>query len=246
MSMSPQRAFSNVKMTKSSEPDRTMIIALDGPAGAGKSTIARHVASALGFQLIDTGAIYRTVAYKALQSDISLDDATPCASLARALEFSFEIAGDKNLVFCDGELVGDEIRTSQMSLAASKVSAHPEVRAALLDQQRKLGAARDSVLEGRDIGTVVFPEAELKIFLTASAEERASRRVNQLAEQGVTEDYDEVLRTIKERDHRDMTRAVAPLIAAADAVSLDTTGLAIDEIVARIVALARAHNPSRA
>lgn len=215
-----------------------MIIALDGPAGAGKSTIARHVASALGFQLIDTGAIYRTVALRALEANLSLDDAERCAELARELDFSFKIQGDRNVIFCGGEPVGDEIRTSEMSLAASTVSAHPQVRAALLDQQRKLGAARDSVLEGRDIGTVVFPDADLKIFLTASAEERASRRVSQLAEQGVTEDYEEVLRTIKERDHRDMTRPVAPLVAARDAVSLDTTGLEIDAIVARIVALA--------
>lgn len=215
-----------------------MIIALDGPAGAGKSTIALQVAASLGFQLIDTGAIYRTVALKCKEGSFDLHDGQTCADIARGLDFSFEIQGDMNQVFCNGEPVGDEIRTSEISLAASTVSAHQEVRAALLELQRTLGSAKDSVLEGRDIGTVVFPGAELKIFLTASAEERAERRVKQLAEKGIDESYDKVLEEIKERDHKDMTRDIAPLVAAPDAVTVDTTGRSIEDIVAQIVNLA--------
>jgi cytidylate kinase len=216
-----------------------MIIALDGPAGAGKSTIATQVATTLGFQLIDTGAIYRAVAHQALANDLELTDGAACAELARGLEFAFEFQDGVNRIYCNGALLGAEIREASVSLAASTVSAHPEVREALLDLQRVLGRERDSVLEGRDIGTVVFPNAEVKVFLTATPEERAKRRVSQRAEQGVTEGYDQVLSDIKERDHRDMTRAVAPLKQAEDAVALDTTGLNVDEIVARIVALVK-------
>ncbi len=215
-----------------------MVIALDGPAGAGKSTIATRVASTLGFQLIDTGAIYRTVAYRAIEEGVALDDGAACAELARELEFAFEFQDGHNRIYCGGVLLGDEIRAAEVSLAASQVSAHPEVREALLELQRQLGRARDSVLEGRDIGTVVFPDAEVKVFLTATPEERARRRVEQRAEQGVSEAYEQVLADIKERDHRDTTRVVAPLKQADDAVALDTTGLGIDEIVAQIVALA--------
>ena len=217
-----------------------MIIALDGPAGAGKSTIARRVAGALNFQLIDTGAIYRAVAWHARAQGLRLEDGEACAELARELDFRFTLQGQQNLVRCDGRELGAEIRTAQVSLDASQVSAHQEVRSALLEMQRELGRARDSVLEGRDIGTVVFPEAELKIFLTATSEERARRRVAQRAEQGVTEEYDRVLADIRARDQRDERRAVAPLKMAEDAVALDTTALEIDAIVERIVSLARA------
>ena len=161
-----------------------MVIAIDGPAGAGKSTIARKVAQALGFQLIDTGAIYRTVAYVATQRGVDLKDGGSCAEIARELDFRFELRGDENLIWCNGEVLGDEIRSEAMSLGASHVSALPRVRAALLDVQRELGRERDSVLEGRDIGTVVFPDAAHKIFLTASPDERARRRTEQLGERG--------------------------------------------------------------
>lgn len=217
-----------------------MIIALDGPAGAGKSTIAKGVAESLGFQLIDTGAIYRTVAHKALGAGLALEDGAACAALALGLDFRFAMNQGKNEIRCGEALLGDEIRTQEVGLGASQVSAHPEVRAALLDLQRRLGRERDSVLEGRDIGTVVFPDAELKIFLTASPEERAQRRVAQLALQGVSEDYEAVLQEIRERDHRDSSRAVAPLKQADDAIAVDTTGRPVEEIIAQIVSLARA------
>lgn len=214
-----------------------MIIAIDGPAGAGKSTIARQTAKRLGLQLIDTGAIYRTVALKSLEAGIDWSDGEALGQLATTLEFRFELDGDTNAVFCNDERLGTELRTQQISEGASVVSAHPQVRRALLEQQRSLGRARASVLEGRDIGTVVFPDAELKIFLTASPQERAQRRVEQLVAQGQVADYDQILREIIERDERDSSREHAPLMRAQDAVEVDTTGLEIDAIVDKIVAL---------
>lgn len=214
-----------------------MIIAIDGPAGAGKSTIARQTAKRLGLQLIDTGAIYRTVALKALTAGIDWSDGDALGKLAATLEFRFELEDDTNLVFCNEEVLGTELRTQQISEGASVVSAHPQVRRALLEQQRSLGRARSSVLEGRDIGTVVFPDAPLKIFLTASAQERAQRRVEQLVSQGQVADYDQILREIIERDERDSSREHAPLLRAQDAIEVDTTGLEIDAIVDKIVAL---------
>lgn len=211
-----------------------MIIAIDGPAGAGKSTIALRVAQELGFQLVDTGAIYRTVAFHARQQGVALEDGAALAELARSLSFAFELRGDQNVVVCNGAEMGQEIRTAENSMAASVVSAVPEVRAALLDLQRDIGHAQDSVLEGRDIGTVVFPDADVKIFLTASAEVRADRRTRQLIEAGAPADYDAILREIRERDERDSTRAVAPLKQAADAVAIDSTAAPPDE-VARLI-----------
>lgn len=213
-----------------------MIVAIDGPAGAGKSTIARAVARELGFQLVDTGAIYRCVAYEATQRGVALDDGVALAALARSLSFRFELRGDDiNLVFCNGAQVGPEIRTQANSQAASLVSAVPEVRAALLDVQREIGRASDSVLEGRDIGTVVFPDADVKIFLTATPEVRAQRRTDQLEESGQGADYDVILREIRERDARDSGREVAPLIQAHDAVLIDSTAHSRDEVVHQIL-----------
>lgn len=213
------------------------IVAIDGPAGAGKSTIARRVAEELGFQLVDTGAIYRTVAYKALQLDIELEDGHSLAQLAADLDFEFRLVDGTNQILCNGEQLGDEIRTADVSRAASFVSAHPEVREALLNIQRSLGRASSSVFEGRDIGTVVFPNADVKVFLTASAKERARRRVEQIEEKGGQADYAETLREISERDERDSQRAAAPLVQADDAVAIDSTQKSIDEVVEEIVAL---------
>jgi cytidylate kinase len=217
-----------------------MIIAIDGPAGAGKSTIASRVAEQLGFQLIDTGALYRIVALRATERGVDPADGAACAAVARSLQLAFEHVGGKNTLMCDGQAVGEEIRSEAVSQLASKISAHPAVRAALLDVQRRMGAARSSVLEGRDIGTVVCPAAQVKVFMTATDEERARRRTAQLAAKGQPADYDAILRDIRERDARDAGREVAPLVQAADAHVIDTTGLDIDDIVARIVALARA------
>jgi len=211
--------------------EEDMIIAIDGPAGAGKSTIARQLAEALGYQLIDTGAIYRSVALFAGRAGVSVEDGPACARVARGLDFRFELSGGVNHIYCGEELLGDEIRTPEMSLGASRVSAHPEVRAALLELQRQLGRARDSVLEGRDIGTVVFPDADIKIFLTATGEERARRRVEQLAERGDVVDYAEILAQINERDERDASRDIAPLKPAEDSLLVDSTQLDIAQVI---------------
>ena len=213
-----------------------MIIAIDGPAGAGKSTIAKAVAERQGFQLIDTGAIYRTVAYQALDAGVNLEDGSALAELASRLDFEFVLTEGVNRISCNGAVLGDEIRVQEVSLAASVVSAHPEVRAALLDIQRNLGHARSSVLEGRDIGTVVFPDAEVKIFLTATDVERARRRVAQIEERGESADYNAILEDIRTRDRRDTERAAAPLVQADDALGIDSTKFTIDEVVDQVLA----------
>ena len=199
-----------------------MLIAIDGPAGAGKSTVARAVAEALGFTYLDSGAMYRCIALAELRG--------VAHPLACAIAFD-----DDGAILLDGEDVSGQIRTPQVSERASEVAARPEVRERLVELQRELISRGDYVAEGRDIGTVVAPDAELKVYLTASAEERARRRA---AETGA--DPDEVLRDQLQRDERDSTREHSPLTAAADAVEVDTTGLQIDEVVRRIVDLAGA------
>lgn len=216
-----------------------MIVAIDGPAGAGKSTIAQAVARELGLQLIDTGAMYRTVAYLALQRGVSLEDASALAEVARGLDFSFELVGNENRATCNGVALGTEIRSEEVSRASSVVSQYPAVREALVALQRKMGERQDSVMEGRDIGTVVFPDAQVKVFLTASPQERARRRVEQLRERGSQANYEQILSDIVARDERDSTRAAAPLVAAPDAVQIDSTAHTIDEVVSQIVGLAR-------
>ena len=218
----------------------SQIIAIDGPAGAGKSTIAAQVAQRLGYQLIDTGAIYRVVAHKAQEQGIDLNDAQACARVAQGLEFAFAFEEGVNRITCNGEPVGQEIRTPQAGQAASVVSAHGPVRDALLELQRSIGRARPSVLEGRDIGTVVFPDARCKIFLTASPQERAQRRLEQMKQSGQdTLTYDQILEEIQARDTRDATRALAPLKPAPDAHHVDTTSRGITDIVEEIVARAQ-------
>jgi cytidylate kinase len=210
-----------------------MIVAIDGPAGAGKSTVARRVADRLDFHLIDTGALYRIVALRALEAGLDPDDGEAIAELARALELDFSEDG----LTCDGEVVGDEIRTPEVSQTTSQISSLPPVREALLGVQRRIGRRRDSVLEGRDIGTVVFPEAEVKIFLTATAEERGRRRWEELTERGESAELDEVVEEMRQRDKRDRSRDVAPLKQASDAVVVDSTELDPDEVVDRILAI---------
>ena len=197
-----------------------MLVAIDGPAGAGKSTVARAVAAALGFTYLDTGAMYRTVALASLRGA-----ADPTA-------VAIELTGDT--VLADGEDVSDAIRTPEVSEAASRVSSEPRVRRALVEKQRALIAGGDWVAEGRDIGTVVAPDAEVKVWLTADPQERARRRAEQLGADAAT-----VLREQVLRDERDASRAESPMKPAPDAVEVDTTGLSIDEVVERIVGLAR-------
>lgn len=221
-----------------------MIIAIDGPSGAGKSTVAKAVAKELGFSCLDTGAMYRSIAWKALDTGISLDDAAALSALAGSHEISFgHEQGDPvpRRVFIDGEEVTDEIRTARIDKSVSRVSAIAGVRTALVAQQQRLGAAGDYVVEGRDIGTVVFPDAELKVFMTASAEERARRRVRQNEQRGIgSVDFDEVLADIIARDEVDSARETSPLRPADDALMLDSTSLPIDEVIATICAEARA------
>lgn len=214
-----------------------MIIAIDGPAGSGKSTISARLAAALGYQLIDTGALYRCVALKGIRLALDLSDGVALGKVAAGMQVRFRFEDGRNRVFLDGDDVTDAIRTAEAGAGASRVASHPEVRAALLGVQRQLGRAHDSVMEGRDIGTVVFPDADRKVYLTASLDERARRR---WAEFGVELPLEEVKRQIQERDERDMNRSVAPLVQASDAVLVDTTGLGLDEVVAelkRIVSL---------
>lgn len=207
-----------------------MVIALDGPAGAGKSTVARAVAAALGFTYLDSGAMYRCVALAALRRGADLDDPDEIGALARALEIAF----DGERVGLDGEDVSAAIREPAVTQASSRVSVHPAVREALVARQRQLIDRGSYVAEGRDIGTVVSPDSPLKVFLTASPEERARRRAAQTGEDEAT-----VLVAQRERDERDERREHSALCAAEDAVELDSTGLSLDEVVARVVGLAR-------
>ena len=207
-----------------------MVIAIDGPAGAGKSTVARGVARALGFTYLDSGAMYRCVALAALDRNMDLDDGERLGEMAWDLDVGF----DGDTVKLDGKAVEGRIRSPEVTIAASKVSVHPQVRQAMVKRQRELIAAGNYVAEGRDIGTVVSPDSPLKVFLTASEEERARRRA---AETGAS--VDEVRRAIEDRDRRDRGREHGALRAADDSVDLDTTDLSPDEVVERIAALAR-------
>lgn len=217
-----------------------MIIAIDGPAASGKSTVAKAVARRLGVRHLDTGAMYRAVAWLALEAGVPLDDAESLAELAMEHPISFDYAGNAAIataVFIAGDEVTRAIRTPEVDAAVSPVSAVPAVRQALVAQQRTLADANDTVVEGRDIGTVVFPHADVKVFLTASAEERARRRQLDMAAQGLDIGQAEVQARLERRDHYDSTREASPLAAAEDATLLDTTGLSVDEVVDRIVGL---------
>lgn len=221
-----------------------MIIAIDGPSGAGKSTVAKAVAKELGFSCLDTGAMYRSVAWRALHDGVSLEDAEAVGALAHSCTISFRHEqGDPvpRRVFVDGVEVTGAIRTAEIDRSVSAVSAVPAVRQALLDQQRRIGSEGNYVVEGRDIGTEVFPNAEVKVFLTASAEERAHRRVRQNADRGIGSiDYQEVLDDIIRRDELDSSRDTAPLRPAEDAVLLDSSSMHVEEVIGSICGLARA------
>lgn len=213
-----------------------IVVALDGPAGVGKSTIAMRLAHLLGLTYVETGAIYRLVALVAGRSGVSLDDEESLAGIAASLPMSFRFEAGENHVQLGDEDVTQSLRAPEMGGAASRVSAWGRVREALLDVQRKLAQqGRGAVLEGRDIGTVVFPDADCKFFITASAEVRAHRRQNQLAEKGTQVDFATLLADIQKRDHDDSTRAVAPLKAADDATTVDTSVLTIAEVLAELV-----------
>jgi cytidylate kinase len=219
---------------------RPIIVALDGPAGAGKSTVAKLVAARVGLSLVDTGAIYRTLALCALRSGASVDDGPGLGAIAATLpeRLRFRVQEGQNRVFLEDEDVSSAIRTPAVSTAASSVARHPEVRGALLGLQRALGRlGKGSVLEGRDIGTVVFPDADVKAFVTAAPEERARRRLAELAARGEAADYETVLAEIVARDKQDAERPVAPLKPAPDATIVDTTGKTLEQVTDEIVAL---------
>ena len=214
------------------------IIAIDGPSGAGKSTISKLLAERLGYMYIDTGAMYRTAALLALEAGIPLAAGKRVAELCKDLEFSFRVEGNLVHVLCNGRDVTAAIRTHDMGMHASDVSKNPEVREALVNLQRALGRKHDAILEGRDIGTVVFPDAEVKFYLDASLEERARRRYKELREKGETVSLEKVKETMRKRDINDSQRNIAPLKPANDAIRIDTTGkdipTVIDELLSHI------------
>ncbi|OAA28474.1 cytidylate kinase [Kosmotoga arenicorallina S304] len=208
-----------------------MKIAIDGPAGSGKSTIAKLLAEKLGFEYIDTGAMYRALAWKMLRSGYSCELKEDIEKVIKNSAFSLK----ESKLLLDGAPVGEEIRTSKISLLASRIATIPEIRAFLTGEQRKLAENRDVVMEGRDIGTVVLPDAEYKFYITASPRERARRRYKQLKEMGINADYDAILREISYRDENDSSREIAPLKPADDAIVIDTTGMNLSEVIRLIL-----------
>lgn len=216
----------------------SVAIAIDGPAGAGKSTIAKRVAEELNFMYVDTGALYRAVALCAIQKNIEPDDSQRVSEMLSEIkvQLAFNYRFEK-VVLLDGRDVSSQIRTPEVSMAASKISALPQVRAYLLDLQRDIAKENNVIMDGRDIGTVVLPDARVKIFLTASPQVRAERRYKELAEKGADVSFDEVLRDVNERDYNDSHRQTAPLKPAEDSVFVDTTDLDFEQSVEKIISV---------
>jgi cytidylate kinase len=219
--------------------EKTLIVTIDGPAGSGKSTIAKAVARRLAFSYLDTGALYRAVAVEIMRRHLSPEDVEGLSILFSETAISLVRDGMEQRVKVNGRDVTDELRSEAVSLLASRISAKPEVRAFLLDIQRRRGRSGTLVAEGRDMGTVVFPEAEIKFFLDASAEERARRRYRELRAKGEAVDYDKILKDLIVRDRQDRERVHAPLRAAPDAAVIDTTRLRIDEVIDAILGVIR-------
>ena len=212
---------------------RPFIVAIDGPAGAGKSSVSKLLARRMGFALVDTGAIYRCVALMATREGIPFDDDTSLGELMGRVRIHFQVVGEENHVFLGGQDVSGDIRTPEISMASSQVSGRPVVRAGLLQLQRRLAleAGKGAILEGRDIGTVVFPDADAKFFLEASPEVRARRRFEELFQKGVESSLEDVLADQMKRDRDDSARAVAPLKAAEDALRVDSSRSPLSEVV---------------
>ncbi|MBE6581311.1 MAG: (d)CMP kinase [Ruminococcaceae bacterium] len=212
-------------------------IAIDGPSGAGKSSIAKAVAARLGIVYVDTGALYRTIGYYVRSKGFARDDIAGIISCLPDIAIEVRYENGAQHVYLNGEDLGDRIREPEISMYASAVSAVPEVRTFLLDTQRDIAAKNSVIMDGRDIGTVILPNADVKIFMTASNEARAERRTKELLAKGIDAKYEDVLREMIERDHNDSTRAVAPAVAAPDALLLDNSAMTIEENVAAVLAI---------
>ena len=217
-------------------------VAIDGPGGAGKSTIARVAAERLGFIYVDTGAMYRTIGLYAVRQGVSPSDQEAVVALLPEIRLAIRFVEGEQHVFLNGEDVSEAIREPSISMAASQVSALPPVRNFLLELQRSFAKQYDVIMDGRDIGTVVLPKAQVKIFLTASAEVRAKRRLLQLQEKGVPADYDTVLKELEQRDYQDSHRAVAPLRPSGDAVILDTSAMSLEESIQAVIQTVKEKN----
>ena len=234
------------------------VIAIDGPAGAGKSTVAAHLARRFGFLNLETGAMYRALALKAIDNDLDFDDGAPLLALANRTSIQLEPLRDGNRVLLDKRDVSRRIRDADVTSAASRISVHPQLRAWMVAQQRALGQEGGVVMEGRDIGTAVFPDAEVKIFLDAASEVRGNRRFDQsrstaapiappdtpAADPAQSLSREAVLKELRERDSRDRNRSESPLRPAPDAILLDTTSLSLDQVLARAEQIVRAHLPA--
>ncbi|MFM4717813.1 (d)CMP kinase [Aeromonas bivalvium] len=220
-------------------PHMAPVMTIDGPSGAGKGTLCQLLAAELGWHLLDSGAIYRVLALAALHHDVELDSEAALVPLAANLDVQFQVDSEQVKVVLEGEDVSRTIRSQDVSDAASKVAVFPRVREALLRRQRAFRQTPGLIADGRDMGTVVFPDAEIKIFLDASAEERAQRRYKQLQDKGFDVNFERLLTEIQERDDRDRNRAVAPLKAAEDALVVDSTALTIDEVLATVLSYAK-------
>jgi len=214
-----------------------LVIAIDGPSGAGKSTAGRAVAQQLGYVFLDTGAMYRALALAALRARVPLDEEAAVAGLAARLRLELRPGG---AVWVDGEDVTSVLRTQEVGAAASRISVHPSVRRLLVARQREMGQEGGVVMDGRDIGTAVFPDADVKFYVDAHPRQRATRRHEELAQRGHSADLDTIEREIRARDHADSTRAESPLTRAPDAIHLDTTELGLDEVVKRMLSAVEA------
>jgi cytidylate kinase len=226
-------------LTTDKKPSLKLTIAIDGPAGAGKSTIAARLARKLGYVNLESGAMYRALALKAIRNDISFDDEPALLALAQRSKVRLEPTREGNRVFLDGMDVSQRIREQDVTNAASRVSIHPSVRQWMVERQRELGTGGGVIMEGRDIGTKVFPHAEVKVFLDAHPEVRQQRRVLQRAEKGIQAEPQRIAAELQERDLRDRTRAASPLVAAEDAVIIDSSQLSIDQVVDKVEELVR-------
>ncbi len=208
-----------------------LVIAVDGPAGAGKSTIAKIIANKLNINYIDTGAMYRAITYKCLKNNVNVENSEEVVELAKSTEIDFK----DNNIYLDKKIVNDEIRTVDVSNNVSKVSKIKEVRKLLVDVQRNIGSKSSVILDGRDIGSVVFPNADYKFYLIATPEERGTRRFKEMKNKGYDVNLDEIIKDIVDRDKMDMNRKFAPLVKAKDALEIDTTGKTIDDVVDEVV-----------